>query len=1123
MRNIFTLLLLFISSFSYAHKYYVSTSGNNSNDGLTTASPWQTLEYAESHAISVDDTICLKKGDKFITTAALGISHGGTSGHPIVWDGGLWGTGANAIIYPDFDGSNTTYYSAVNIRACSYLTFKNITVDVDNHNLFGIVVGGGDEFSAAPEQNSETNIIVQGCKVLDCGRDSYYSIGILIRTWNTDMSNITIQGNQVDGVQNHGIAWYNGREAYGATPSVTRDSYCGYNIITNCGFKGDGVASNILVTEMITNLVVEHNIITQGTNGLAPGIATGGSDGFPQGVIIRYNDIRMIDRAAIYIGEGGTQTADIYYNLLYLSAASIHNPVIHITKGTVPYTNSNFNIWNNTLVSDYNTCYDDQSLIAGTVKFKNNILLNNGTGPSCVVIGMSGSTLHSNNSYYRTGVGDLPYIIDGKGFYKSDVLAWEPTAIVADPLLADIQGFNWHLQTGSLAIDAGIVIPGLTKDFEGVSLGNPPNIGCFETPAGLVEPVYNNSVIENTTPSRLEMNYSLPLANIIPATSAFAVTINSTARTVSFVVISGTKVLLTLGSPVASGSVVTVAYTKPSSNPLQTTAGGQAATISAQTVTNKVAAPAEPVFSGAVIENTTPSRVEMTYSLSLASILPAASAFDVKVNSVARTVSSVSISGTKVLLTLASPVAYGNTVTVAYTKPFANPLQTSAGGLAATISAQTVTNKIAAPSVPVYVSSAIENATPSKLEMIYSLSLANFVPAVSAFIVMVNSTTRTVSSVAISGSKVILSLASPVAAGNVVTVSYSRPSVNPLQTSAGGLAATIKTQSVTNKVQAVNALPVIVVKSTSSYLSGFVGELDATGSYDPNKDKLTYSWIPPANISVSSTTSSKIQFLGPIVVTPKKFDITLHISDGKATQSKVIPVAILPYKPELEVAEILNVEASSFNSPNNPQNVLDGNPGTMWAANGDNQWLILELKEPFNIQHIRLGFKPGQKGESYFDILGSEDILTWDPILLKSASCNFSGDIQVFEFPASKAEKEYKYVKLIGQSNSTDTWNYISEFKIFGYKRRNPISYEELPVKLYPNPALDYVTIRIEDPTLVPDVLKIINLSGTIVYQSEVNPDIREFRIPINFNKGMYVIQLQSNDLVLFAQKLIVL
>ena len=82
----------------------------------------------------------------------------------------------------------------------------------------------------------------------------------------------------------------------------------------------------------------------------------------------------------------------------------------------------------------------------------------------------------------------------------------------------------------------------------------------------------------------------------------------------------------------------------------------------------------------------------MTYTLTLANIIPAASAFTVLVNSVARAVSSVSISGTKVRLALASPVAYGDIITVSYTKPASNPLQTGSGGQAASLSAQPVTN-----------------------------------------------------------------------------------------------------------------------------------------------------------------------------------------------------------------------------------------------------------------------------------------------------------------------------------------------------------------------------------------------------------------------------------------------
>jgi uncharacterized repeat protein (TIGR02059 family) len=217
--------------------------------------------------------------------------------------------------------------------------------------------------------------------------------------------------------------------------------------------------------------------------------------------------------------------------------------------------------------------------------------------------------------------------------------------------------------------------------------------------AGVI-PVYVSSAVTNPAPYVIGITYSQNLANIIPPASAFTVMVNSSARAVSSVSISGTMVFLTLVSPVVYGDVVTVAYTKPSVNPLQTPSGGQAASIAAQPVTNNVAAVVIPEYVSSVVENVAPTILEITYNLALANIIPSPSAFTVMVNSAARAVNSVSISGTKVLLTLASPVAYGDVITVAYTKPSANPLQTTSGGQAATISAQTVINNIADPDAP---------------------------------------------------------------------------------------------------------------------------------------------------------------------------------------------------------------------------------------------------------------------------------------------------------------------------------------------------------------------------------------------------------------------------------------
>jgi uncharacterized protein (TIGR02145 family)/uncharacterized repeat protein (TIGR02059 family) len=342
------------------------------------------------------------------------------------------------------------------------------------------------------------------------------------------------------------------------------------------------------------------------------------------------------------------------------------------------------------------------------------------------------------------------------------------------------------------------------------SYGKEISFETFELPI----PIFVSSIIENATPSVLEMTYSLSLANIIPATSTFTIMVNSVSRAVNAVSISGTKVSLTLASQVNYGDVVTVAYTKPVTNPLQTSSGGQATSISAQNVTNNVAS--IPVFVSSVIENAKPSVLEMTYSLSLANIIPATSTFTIMVNSVSRAVNAVSISGTKVLLTLASQVNYGDVVTVAYNKPVTNPLQTSYGGQATSISAQNVTNNVA--SIPVYVGSVIENATPALLEMTYNLTLANIVPATSAFTVIVNSVSRSVISVSVSGTKVQLTLSSAVNNGDVVTVAYTRPGSNPLQTPSGGQAASISAMGVTNNVASIPVYVSSVIENATPAL-----------------------------------------------------------------------------------------------------------------------------------------------------------------------------------------------------------------------------------------------------------------------------------------------------------------
>ncbi len=106
--------------------------------------------------------------------------------------------------------------------------------------------------------------------------------------------------------------------------------------------------------------------------------------------------------------------------------------------------------------------------------------------------------------------------------------------------------------------------------------------------------------------------------------------------------------------------------------------------------------PVVPVYVSSLINNFSPTKVELTYTVNLdPSSLPLPSDFTVMVNGIARNVISVEISGNKVILILASPVLFGDMVSVSYTRNPGRPLQTSSLGLAANLTDETVKNNIA--------------------------------------------------------------------------------------------------------------------------------------------------------------------------------------------------------------------------------------------------------------------------------------------------------------------------------------------------------------------------------------------------------------------------------------------
>ena len=479
-----------------------------------------------------------------------------------------------------------------------------------------------------------------------------------------------------------------------------------YGYLLSAGDEVPGAYNNNLDGAVITGNMLTWN----GTPeiGIIPhGIFTG----YNINMQVKYNYLNKVPMAIIRKSNGMTDVSGVVsYNI-------VKNPGV----GVVVKGMNGVRIFNNTFYSSLTTDQTNRAIIdiyentsvtpAGSakgVKIYNNIFYTKNRLKNISITSSCLSGFECDYNIYYCESGSPVFLVNDsvKTFAEWQAMGYDTHSRVINPNFKDLVSFvpaarlDYGTDLGQ-AFATGLAVNakwGTTSPSTATQNGR-WQVGAViykEVAEPVPIPVYSGSLINNATPARLEMTFSLALANILPAVSSFTVKVNGTSVSVSSVSVSGTKVLLTLSSQVSHGDKITVAYTKPSTNPLQTAAGGQAESFSAQNVTNNVAPPL-PALVSMVVENASPSALILTYNMSLASIVPAASAFAVKVNSTARTVSSVAVSGTKVTLTLANPVVYGDAVTIAYTKPSTNPLQTAAGGQAESFPAKTVTNNLTAP------------------------------------------------------------------------------------------------------------------------------------------------------------------------------------------------------------------------------------------------------------------------------------------------------------------------------------------------------------------------------------------------------------------------------------------
>ncbi len=580
MKNTLIIIFLFITLSLSATTYYVSPTGSDAAAGTLTA-PWATWHYAFSK-LNAGDILYVRGGTYFpVGTVSGGPTVGarisyknGTSSSPIL-------ISAYGSEVPVMDCSKITqagWKVGLYVDGCSYITFKGLTVSSmsergETKYPADGWIGGGSK-----------NITMEQCSVTRCGSgfmwgsgndyiyftncDSYNNADVLFGAGTSGGP-----GGYCDGFGNHQV-----------TPGA-HIIYYGCRAWNNSDDGWDGMDSNGYIT--YTNCWAIDNGKTLGDWTTVSGDGDGIKIGITPGA--KESGQQRILKNCLAVGNklgGFDESQD--------NAANADEGLYNCTAYGNGRSGFGFYQTNGSGIATLKNC----------VAYKNDI-----AGGYSQNVNLRSSSIVTNNSWQVASAAD------------NDFLSLVSTAAKgprkADGSLPDISFM--HLASGSDLIDAGVNV-GLSYS------GNAPDLGAFESggsatpppPAPVAAaPVYTSSAVANTTPSLLEMTYNTTLANTAPSTSSFAVMVNSVARSVSTVAISGAKVQLTLSSAIKYGDIITVGYTKPSANPLQTTSGGLAVNISGQLVVNNLVAPTKDVTPVTATMTISPNHVHRTANITI--------------------------------------------------------------------------------------------------------------------------------------------------------------------------------------------------------------------------------------------------------------------------------------------------------------------------------------------------------------------------------------------------------------------------------------------------------------------------------------------------------------------------
>ena len=129
----------------------------------------------------------------------------------------------------------------------------------------------------------------------------------------------------------------------------------------------------------------------------------------------------------------------------------------------------------------------------------------------------------------------------------------------------------------------------------------------------------------------------------------------------------------------------------------------------------------------------------------------------------------------------------------------------------------------------------------------------------------------------------------------------------------------------------------------------------------------------------------------------------------------------------VEVTPPASGVTASTHDGNLPGNTVDNNLGTRWSANGDGQWIRYDLGSTQTVGYVAIAVHNGNSRQNRFDLQVSSDGVNWTNVRTGVLSSGTTTNEETHDFPDVAA----RYVRYMGHSATTSTFNSLSEVSIF--------------------------------------------------------------------------------------------